>query len=113
MDKTALTTGYTFEFEDGGTCQMSLSFIRLKRLSSKNRSLYERHQKVMVNGGKDELDTLTVLYAAYVCANMDNDDLMTEDEFIERCGSDRVAVNEALAALTNPKKRQASADPSN
>ena len=113
MDKTALSTGYTFEFEDGSTCQMSLSFIRLKRLAGKNKALYERHQKVMVNGGKDELDTLTVLYAAYVCANIDSDDLMTEDEFLEKCGSDRVAVNTALEALTNPKKRQASADPSN
>lgn len=113
MDKTALTTGYTFEFEDGGTCQMSLSFIRLKRLAGKNKALYDRHQKVMMNGSKDELDTLTVLYAAYVCANLDSEDLMTEEEFIERCGSDRVAVNEALGALTNPKKRQASADLSN
>lgn len=113
MDKTALSTGYTFEFEDGGTCQMSLSFIRLKRLASKNKALYERHQKIMMKGGENELDTLTVLYAAYVCANMDSDDLMTEEEFLERCGSDRVAVNEALGALTNPKKRQASGDPSN
>lgn len=113
MDKTALNTGYTFEFEDGSTCQLSLSFIRLKRLAGKNKSLYERHQKIMMNGGKDELDTLTVLYAAYVCANMDSDNLMTEDEFIERCGSDRVIVNEALEALTNPKKRKASADLSN
>lgn len=113
MDKTALSTGYTFEFEDGTTCQMTLSFIRLKRLAGKNKPLYERHQKVMMNGSKDELDTLTVLYAAYVCANLDSDDLMSEEEFIERCGSDRVVVNEALGALTNPKKRQASADPSN
>jgi hypothetical protein len=44
---------------------------------------------------------------------MDSDDLMTEEEFLERCGSDRVAVNEALGALTNPKKRQASGDHSN
>ena len=113
MDKTALTTGYTFEFEDGSTCQMCLSFIRLKRLAGKNRSLYERHQKVMMNGSKDELDTLTVLYAAYVCANLDSDDLMSEEEFLEKCGSDRIVVNNALGALTNPKNRKASAEPSN
>lgn len=113
MDKNALSTGYTFEFEDGTTCQMCLSFIRLKRLAGKNKALYERHQKVMMNGSKDELDTLTVLYAAYVCANMDSADLMSEDEFLEKCGSDRVVVNEALGALTNPKNRQASANPSN
>lgn len=113
MDKNALSTGYTFEFEDGGTCQMVLSFIRLKRLAGKNKGLYERQQKIMTQGGKDEFDTLTVLYAAYVCANIDRDDLMTEDEFIERCGSDRVVINEALQALTNPKNRKASGDHSN
>lgn len=113
MDSNVLTTGYTFEFEDGGTCQMSLSFIRLKRLSSKNRGLYERQQKIMTHGGKDEFDTLTVLYAAYVCANIDSDDLMSEETFIERCGTDRFAVNEAMEALTNPKKRKASDAPLN
>lgn len=113
MDKTALSTGYTFEFEDGSTCQMTLSFIRLKRLAGKNKSLYERHQKVMMSGSKDELDTLTVLYAAYVCGNIDSDNLMSEDEFLEKCGSDRVVINEAIGALTNPKNRKASAEPSN
>lgn len=107
-DKNALCTGYTFEFEDGGTCQMSLNFIRLKRLSSKNKDLYKRQQNVMMHGGKDEFDTLTVLYSAYVCANIDSDDIMTEEEFIVRCGSDRVVINQALEALTNPKKRKAS-----
>ena len=113
MDSNALTTGYTFEFEDGSTCQMSLTFIRLKRLASKNKVLYERQQKIMTHGGKDEFDTLTVLYAAYVCANLDSDDLMSEDTFIEKCGTDRFAVNQAMEALTNPKKRKASVDHSN
>lgn len=113
MDKNALCTGYTFEFEDDSTCLMTLSFIRLKRLSAKNKGLYERAQKIMMHGGKDEFDTLTVLYAAYVCANLDSDNLMTEEEFIEKCGSDRVVINEALEALTNPKKRKASANHSN
>lgn len=113
MDKTALCTGYEFEFQDGEKCQMSLSFILLKKLSSKNKGLYERQQKIMAHGGKDEFDTLTVLYAAYVCANMDKSDLMTEDEFIEKCGTDRFSINEALQAMTNPKKRKASEDLSN
>jgi hypothetical protein len=113
MDKTALSTKYTYEFEDGDTCQMTLNFIALKKLSSKNKGLYERQQKIMAHGGKDEFDTLTVLYAAYVCANMDSDNLMTEDEFIEKCGTDRYSLNEALVAMTNPKKRKASEDHSN
>jgi hypothetical protein len=113
MDKTALATRYTFTFCDDTTCEMTLAFIALKKLSSKNRNLYDRCQKVMTNGGKDELDTLAVLYAAYVCANMDGETLLTEDEFIEKCGSDRQALMDALQALTMPKKQKASADRSN
>lgn len=103
-DKNALATLYTFTFEDGDTCTMTLSFIRLKRLSSKNRDLYNAYNKIMTNGSKDELETLTVLYAAYVCANLDGE-VMSEDEFIEKCGSDRYALRDAVEALTKPKKQ--------
>ena len=113
MENKALCTGYEFEFIDGEKCWIALSFIRLKRLASKNKPLYERYQKIMVQGTKTEFDILTVLYAAYVCANIDKDDILTEDEFIERCGDDHVVIFEALDAVTNPKKRQASASPSN
>ncbi len=113
MDKTALATKYTFEFYDGSTCQMTLAFIQLKRLSSKNKNLYTRCQSILANGGKDEFDTLAVLYAAYVCANMDSENLLTEDEFIEKCGTDRQALMDALQAMTTPKKQRASADRSN
>lgn len=113
MDKTALCTGYEFEFRDGDKCQMSLSFIRLKKLGSKRKELYDRYNNVMLKGTKSELDVLTVLYAAYVCANMDCDDLLSEDDFLEKCGDDHVIVFEAFDALTNPKKRKASGDHSN
>ncbi len=113
MDKTkALSSKYKFEFEDGTTCEMTLTFVALKMLANKNKSLYERQQKIMSTGGKSEFDTLTVLYAAYVCANLNSESIMSEDEFIEKCGTDRFAINEALGALTNPKKRKASEAPS-
>lgn len=114
MNKTALANKYEFEFYDGTKCYMTLSFIALKKLSSKNRSLYERCQSVMARGGKDEFDTLSVLYAAYICANMDSGEtLLTEDEFIEKCGCDREAIMSALTAMTTPKKAKASAVRSN
>lgn len=113
MNKSVLATRYEFEFYDGTTCQMTLAFIMLKRLASKNKKLYDRCQQVLANGGKDEFDTLTVLYAAYMCANMDEENILTEDEFIEKCGCDRVAFINALEILTNPKKAKVSADRSN
>lgn len=108
MSKIHLATRYNFEFCDGSTCEMTLAFIQLKRLSSKNKALYESCQKVMTNGGKNEFDILTVLYTAYICANMESENLLTEDEFIEKCGSDREAISDAFIALTTPKKQKAS-----
>lgn len=113
MNNINLATGYTFEFYDGSTCEMTLAFILLKKLSSKNKTLYERCQKVLANGAKDEFDMLTVLYAAYVCANMNNENLLTEDEFIEKCGCDRNAIITASKALTSAKKQKASDSRSN
>ena len=113
MDKNALCTGYEFEFQDGEKCQMSLSFIRLKKLGSKRKELSDRYNNVMIKGTKSELDLLTVLYTAYVCANMDSEELLSEDEFLEKCGDDHVIIFEAFDALTNPKKRKASGDHSN
>ena len=113
MDKTSLATRYTFEFYDGTTCEMTLTFMALKKLAGKNKKAYEACQKVMTNGPKDELDMLDVLYAGYLCANMSNENLLTEDEFIEKCGCDRFAVADAFNTMTNPKKRKASVDHSN
>ena len=113
MDKTALATTYTFEFADGDTCQMTLSFIALKRLSSTHKALYDRQKKIMAAKPEDEFELLTLLYTAYICANSADGNLMTEDEFITKCGSDREAVSEAIKALINPKKRKASENRSN
>lgn len=105
MSKNALSTIHEFELVDGSKVKMTLAFIKLKMLAAKNKELYNRQMKIMAKGGESEFDTLTVLYAAYVCANLDEEKLMTEDEFIEKCGTDRYAMNEAMQAMTNPKKR--------
>lgn len=113
MNKNALSTKHEFEFADGTKAYMTLAFIKLKMLAGKNKNLYDRYMKIMAKGGESEFDTLTVLYAAYVCANLDEENLMTEDEFIEKCGTDRYALNEAMQVMTNPKKRKASDNLSN
>lgn len=120
MDKIELATMYEFEFCDGTTCKLSLSFIRLKMLSSVNPTLFGEVMEIMSRECNDIFEALKVLYGAYVCANIEvakrdqkiffaqRRKLMTEDEFIERCGSDRVAIIEALQKITDPKNRAAS-----
>jgi hypothetical protein len=106
METPKLNTNYTFEFEDGTTAEMTLTFYALYQLKSRDKGLYERYNKAMntIGTGKgDELDSLTLLYVAYVCANFKAENLMTEEEFIIKCGCDRAAIGKAAKALTSPK----------
>lgn len=114
-----MNTKYVFEFEDGTTCEMTLSFYALYMLRAKNKNLYLRYNKTMAEmadskDGYDELASLTILYTGYVCANINepSDTLMSEEDFIIKCGCDRVAVADAVNELTNPKKARASVKPS-
>ena len=103
-----LNTNYTFEFCDGTTAELTLTFYSLYQLKAKNRTMYDRYHKIMSNNAAnkyDELEMISVLYTAYICANLDKEDVMTEEEFIIKCGSDRIAVANAVRELTQPKKQ--------
>jgi hypothetical protein len=114
-----MNTKYVFEFEDGETCEMTLAFYALLMLKGKNKGLYDRYNKAysgMADKKKeyDELETLTILYTAYRCANINEpeENLMSETEFIIKCGSDRRALGRAMQRLLNPKKPKAFGNPS-
>lgn len=108
MDKKMNTT-IDFAFCDGTSAKLTLTFYALYQLKAKNRELYTRYNQTMGRMGSkgyeyDELDSLTILYAAYVCANMkDADGLMDEETFLMKCGADRIAVARAVKELTQPK----------
>lgn len=109
MNKKTLNTTYDFTLADGTTVKLTLAFYALYLLKGKNKSLYERYNKAMLSisdkkSAYDELEAITVLYAAYVCANLNAETIMNEEEFMILCGADRVAVNEALEHLIAPKK---------
>lgn len=110
MDKK-MNTVIDFEFYDGSTAKMTLAFYKLYQLRAKNENQYKKYNAAM-NKGKniDDLDTMTILYTAYVCANMEQPKLMTEEEFMIMCGSDRMETGRAVKALIQPKKQKASED---
>lgn len=97
-------TLYEFKFEDGDTVQMTLAFYALYQLKAKNKGVYEEYNKIMTKGATEELDMITVLYAAYLCANIDDiPSCMKFDEFLMKCGSDRYAIKKAMEHLVKPK----------
>lgn len=105
MDKK-MNTIVDFEFYDGTSAQMTLTFYALYQLKAKNKALYERYNRIMAKQSvTEELEMISVLYTAYVCANLNDENLMTEEEFIMKCGSDRIAVRDAVQGLTQPKKQ--------
>lgn len=108
MDKKMLNTTYDFVIADGTTVKLTLAFYYLYQLRSKNKSLYERYNQILTKQSKkdyvyDEIENLEILYTAYCCANMDSESLMTEEEFMMACGSDRIAIGKAIKALLTPK----------
>lgn len=108
MATNGLNTTYDFELADGSHVALTLAFYKLYQLRAKNKALYERYTKIMSKNAKggdvEELDTISILYVAYVCANMEKDNLLDEEEFMMLCGSDRLAVNKAVEHLITPKK---------
>ena len=107
MDKKMNTT-IDFEYCDGSTAKLTLTFYALYQLKSKNKSLYNRYNEAIKDSQKndyDELSMAVILYAAYVCANGDSEGCMSEEEFLMKLGSDRIAAANAVKELINPKKQ--------
>lgn len=108
MENKMLNTNYDFRLADGTTVPLTLNFYFLYQLRSKNKSLYDRYNKTLNNQAKkdyvyDELDNMTILYTAYCCANTGNENMLSEEDFLMLCGSNRQAVGDAIKALLAPK----------
>lgn len=108
MDNKKLNTVLEFTFYDGTTANLTLAFYLLYQLKAKNRALYDKYNKIMTGGLKDEFDMITVLYTAYACANLNEVEVMTEEDFMMKCGSDHVGVANAFRDLTTPKNSKGS-----
>lgn len=104
MNAKELNTNIEFQFCDGTKTELTLSFYRIYQLRQKNKNLYERYSRIMQKKQTDELETITILYTAYVCAHLDSEEIMNEEEFMILCGSDRMEANNAAYALMRPKK---------
>lgn len=103
-----------FELESGETVKMTLAFYLLLGLKQHRKDVYDRYNRIQVKGPTEEMDVVTVLYAAYLCAyiqkNGTADGAMSEQDFLIGCGSDRKAVMDAYKSLTNPKAQAAFAN---
>lgn len=103
-----------YEMGDGEFITMSTAPILLLRLRNKNKKVYEDVSKVLVSGPekKDIAEMFNFLYGAYVCANQDEENIMTFNEFIERNAGDYQYDAEKINEMIRPRKKQDSEQPS-
>ena len=111
-----LNTTMEFELADGSTVTLTLTFGLLLRLRSKSKDDYARFNRVIMEGPKDIIDSTAIIYAAYLCAYIDDNGnfsgALSEDEFLELCPFDIELVSQISKALINPKSKRDSDDPS-
>ena len=94
------------ELMDGTTIKMTLNFARLLNLKNNNAGLYDRFMKVLQNKNFDIVfDSLTVLYTGYLCANITEESVLSEEEFIELVPFDLELINVAAGKLIQSKKK--------
>lgn len=66
-----------YEMVGGIKVKLTLSFYLLKQLETKNPDLIKRYYEAQTKDAKQrrDSDTITLMYTAYCCANMDDPDL--------------------------------------
>ena len=94
------------ELNDGQIVKMTLNFARLLKMKNDQPQIYDRFMKVLNNKDFDIIsDSLSVLYVGYLCANVGNESVMTEDEFIELIPFDLELINTKAGQLIQSKKK--------
>lgn len=94
------------ELENGEVVKLTLNFARLLKVKNDQPKLYERFMKVLQNKEFDIVfDSLTVLYTGYVCANTNNESVLSEEEFTELVPFDLEVINVIAGKLIQSKKK--------
>ena len=94
------------ELENGETVKLTLNFARLLKIKNDQPKLYDKFMKVLQNNNFDIVfDSLTVLYTGYLCANINNESVLSEDEFYEQVPFDLEVINILAGQLVQGKKK--------
>lgn len=110
--KIAKNTYVEIEMEDGEVLKLTLTYIALLKMKKRFPEEYSEYNRIMTHGAKDELDSMYVLYAGYLCGlvmqGQEIDEADTYEDFLCRMTPDREYTTQILKKLVNPKKATAS-----
>lgn len=94
------------ELNDGQIIKMTLNFARLLKIKNDQPQIYDRFMKVLNNKEFDVIsDSLTVLYIGYLCANIGNESILSEEEFAELIPFDLELISTKAGQLIQSKKK--------
>lgn len=100
------TTEEKIQLKDGREVELMVNFATLYKLRTVNKPLYEKYNRVLMKGTEDVLELLPVIYAGYVCANIDKvESLLPEKEFTDLIPfNSKVIYTVCRGLLGNEKK---------
>lgn len=105
MDKN--NGNITLGLENGQEVELILNFSTLYKIRGLKKESYEKYNKIIIQGQKDVMDIVTILYMAYLCANINNlDACMNEMEFMDNLPYDPGMLSRKCNELIMPKKKK-------
>lgn len=95
---------------NGETIKLTMAFALLKELENRNPELVNKYYKLSAKRENEfrDLDMVTILYTAYMCANLDNPEVYDEEIFTILLGSDRLSMRYLSNQLMGAKKNRIS-----
>lgn len=98
-----------FTLNNRETVKLSLNFKGLLKIKSNYSEEYEDFNKVVTGsrrGDADFFEVLSVIYVAYLCANLDNKDRYTKEEFLNLVPLNITLINNTQNKLLGIKKEK-------
>ena len=88
------------KMQDGTELPFSLSYKRLYKLRQLKPAEFEKYNTVVMKGAKSEFDNIDILYAAYLCASIDDlKSAMPYADFLDILPINHMEVNNLAIAL--------------
>lgn len=103
-------TFYEIKLLNGEKVNLSLTFARLYMLRAKDKALYEKYNRMITKESRDEIDSIFIIYVAYVCTRLDEEH-MSFNEFLEVAPFDRAVIGDAILTLLTPSKKKTASPP--
>lgn len=101
-----VNTVVEFTLMDDSVIKMTLTYARLYKVRAENKEVYDRYNKIMMEGSKDEFDNLFLLYTGYLCGLVGTEETpMSFEDFMEQVPPNRKDVQTAIRRLVYPVKK--------